>query len=227
MNLQNDVSVWIPAQTTSQRLPEKNVRPFSNGKSLLEIKIEQLAKCIPASKITVSTDSERLIDKLGELGVKGIQRPQTLLGNKIFQSDLIDHFFAFYDGAESDQILWCQVTDPLFDDFSGFLQQPLPKNTARILATAFKKHAFHRNEPVNFQFGHWHKVTQDLEPIIFPRWSCFLHRACDFRKIKYHFGLENEFYITDAPFIDIDTESDFILAARTFEMMQKSGFPED
>lgn len=42
----------IPAKSNSSRIENKNFRPFYNGKSLLEIKVEQ---CIGSASLTIYT----------------------------------------------------------------------------------------------------------------------------------------------------------------------------
>ena len=47
----------IPVKHTSERVKSKNFRPFYDGKSLLDIKIEQLMNTTNISDIYISSDS--------------------------------------------------------------------------------------------------------------------------------------------------------------------------
>jgi len=219
MSWLKDLQVWIPAQGVSTRIKNKNTRPFCNGLSLLQIKINQILKVVDGSKVIVSSDSEDALKQARDLGCQTVIRDSSLTGNSIRQKDLFEHFFE--NTEVSKYILWCQVTDPLFDDFSGFLSTPPNVGQARVLVSELRKHAFYMDQPLNFQFGLWHKVTQDIEPVIIPRWSCFLHDYNSLKECKYHFGIDNDFYVTDNPLIDIDTHHDFENAKVLFSQMHK------
>ena len=48
------LKVAIPLKTNSERVPNKNLRPFVDGKSLFDIKAKQLLKVFSAKDIYVS-----------------------------------------------------------------------------------------------------------------------------------------------------------------------------
>ena len=215
-----NLQVWIPAQGASTRVENKNFREFHNGQSLTEIKIRQLLESgIEANDIYVSSEVDDAEKLRGILGFHLIKREESLLGNSISQGDLFSHFFE--NTPESKFVMWVQVTDPLFSEFERFISRAnddFSQNTAIVLATSVQKHAFYKGDPLNFQFGAWHKVSQNIEPILFPRWSVFLHRRLSLKHTLYHFGLQNEFIETDDPYVDIDTLDDFELAKRFYRI---------
>lgn len=223
MNDNRDIQIWIPAQGASERIPEKNLRPFHNDESLLEIALKKLFKTINPSSIYVSSDSAKANDICQRLAVNFIARDNSLLGNTIKQKDLFYHFMQHT--PESKYVGWIQVTDPLFFDYGDFLSYKPLAHEVYILATEIKKHSFFKGYPINFNFGDWHPVTQEIEPIIVPRWSAFLARRETFVRYKYHFGKYNKFYISNDFFIDIDYEADFILAQRHYseKLLSKTG----
>ena len=185
----DELQIWIPAQGASTRVENKNFRPFSGGKSLLEIKIEQLLACNISSKsIYVSTETNIIFPIAEKYNVNVILRGDELLGNRILQRNLFEHFFE--NTPTSKFVMWVQVTDPLFDAFSQFVDKMgrSEDKSTLVLATKLHKHVFYNNMPLNFQFGDWHAVSQDIEPIIFPRWSTFLHWRSELSKVMYHFG---------------------------------------
>jgi len=210
----DELQVWIPAQAASTRVLNKNFRPFYKNNSLLDIKVSQLIKAgVQPRQIYISTDCEdiTILNKYEKVNI--IKRNTSLLGNSILQTDLFKHFFQ--NTPESEFVMWVQVTDPLFSNFRIFLNKLVDlrgKNKTLVLATKLQKHAFFNNLPLNFQFGDWHAVSQDIEPIIIPRWSVFLHVRTELEKLMYHFGRRNEFIAVDDPYVDIDTMQDFELA---------------
>ena len=206
--------IWIPAQTSSQRITKKNIRPFHNQKSLLEIKIDQLCDTVPAECIFVSSNGIEVEEICDRLGVNFILRPEELLGNAIMQKNLFEHFLR--ETPQSDSVGWIQVTDPLYDDFNELFSVVPQVNEVRVVASELKKHVFFKGYPINFQFGDWHEVTQSIEPVLVPRWSGFYARRATFEKYKYHFGKVNTFIPTQKPFVDIDYPEDFELAQHLY-----------
>jgi N-acylneuraminate cytidylyltransferase len=205
------IQVWVPAQSNSTRVENKNTRDFVNGKSLLEIKLEQVSKAVAVEDIYVSGNSSETEEIVTRIGANYIHRPQELLGNEISQKMLFQHFFD--NTPTSDYVLWVQVTDPFFDDFKGLCAEAPPRAYESIVvASTLRKHAFYKEDPINFCFGGWHKVTQDITPLVVPRWSAFMHERETLREVLYHFGYNIRWYFTDDPLIDIDTLTDFKLA---------------
>ena len=60
MTEQQDIVALIPVREGSQRVKGKNFIPFSEGKSLLEIKINALKEADCFDHIYVSNDSNRV-----------------------------------------------------------------------------------------------------------------------------------------------------------------------
>lgn len=219
----SNLQVWIPAQGSSQRIPDKNIRPFYDGKSLLQVAIEKLVSVLRAEQIWVSSESEEVKTISLELGVNFIHRERDLTGNKIRQEDLFKHFIS--NTPLSELVAWVQVTDPLFDGFYEFLSYEPAEDEVYSVATALHKHAFFKDYPINFNFGKWHPVTQEIEPIIIPRWSAFLSRRTTFEENLYHFGKKNSFFLTEEQYVDIDYPEDFLLAQELFA--KKSSYERD
>tara|TARA_Y100001954_G_C15694127_1_gene544385 strand:+ start:158 stop:823 length:666 start_codon:yes stop_codon:yes gene_type:complete len=206
----DDLQVWIPAQGSSQRIRNKNFIPFYKGFSLLDIAIIKLKKLIPTQSIYVSSESKKAAEIAKRHKVNFISRGKELTGNKIRQRDLFEHFFD--NTPKSLFVAWVQVTDPLFNNFKELLKIKPKKDETIVLSTSLKKHTFYKNQPINFNFGDWHPVTQDIEPVIVPRWSVFHAKRETFKKYKYHFSKKNTFFISDDPYVDIDYKNDFVLA---------------
>lgn len=211
-----NLQVWIPAQINSTRVKEKNIRPFSNKKSLLEIKILQIKESLPKTDIYISGNDNRVKSLCKRMGCRFIKRPTSLTGNKIQQKNLFEHFLK--TTPTSKYVMWIQVTDPFFKDFKTLLKTMPKIDESIVVCSEQKKHAFYKHEPINFNFGDWHTVTQDIEPIMIPRWSTFLMQRETIKKYKYHFALENKFFVTEEPLVDIDTMDDFRLAQQLYEL---------
>ena len=225
-SISSGISVWIPAQTTSTRCKLKNFRDFFNGKSLLQILINKLEKIDQIREIVVSTDSTLLAgEQLSEYQKCVVTlRPEELLGNNISQKHLIKHFSDV--GSNSDTILIAQCTDPLFDDYQGLIDAYFEMlklkslNFSLAVATEMKKQVFYNGICLNGELGLYHRVTQTTTPIYVNRWSGFIASHQGFLNCGYQLLPEYEFYLSNEPIIDIDTETDFSIAQKYFQAAQ-------
>ena len=77
----------VPVRAGSKRVPDKNIRPFA-GKSLLQIKIEQLKEAFDVQDIIVSTDCGVSAKIASDLGAIVIWRPSDLASDTISMSEV-------------------------------------------------------------------------------------------------------------------------------------------
>jgi len=209
------MKVVIPLQTCSTRVPKKNIRPFFETQSLFDIKVSQLAKIIPLSDIYVSSESFEVETLCKDKGVNFLQRDKSLTGNLVKQPDLVSGIIKDVPG--DDDIMWVQVTSPLFDQFSKFLEvwSELSESYDSMVAVKpFSKHLLDSTaNPLNFSFGYWHKVSQDLPSWFEVLWSCFILKRKTINQVCYHIGTNPYLFVSDIVTVDIDTVDDFELAS--------------
>ena len=208
--------VWVPCQVSSTRVQQKNIRKFYDEDSLLDIKLKQLLQCFSSDQIYVSSEGSAVANICRKYSVNFIQRPTHLTGNKIYQKDLIQHFAENTVGCEF--VYWVQVTDPFFDEFNEFSNFCQTIDGSACVCTKLQKHAVYQGHPVNFLYGDWHKVTQDINPILIPRWSAFFNPRDVLLEVGYQFGLKQNWFYTNKPMVDIDTQDDFDFAQDLWAM---------
>lgn len=224
----NGIKVVIPLQLASTRIKRKNVRPFYEGKSLFDIKAEQILETgFDANQIYVSSESDEVRELCSKYGFNFLKRPEYLTGNSIKQPDLIGNIISMLP-KDDDDILWVQVTNPLFTGFKEIIDSwndVKEKGFDSIIAVKTLRHHIvnEKGIPVNFNFGHWHRVSQDLPKFYEILWSAFLLQRSTIEKVKYHIGM-NPYYM---PFdkvttIDIDEMEDFTLAALIYKMEKEN-----
>src|SRR5215204_2227894 len=109
----------IPVKHHSERVENKNFRPFLGDKSLLDLKVEQLQQSGVYTDIFISSDSSRAADCAKKYGVKHIERPRRYCDNLTPWSDVIVEVISKIPIADSDALSWCHVTSPLFFDFAN------------------------------------------------------------------------------------------------------------
>lgn len=207
----------IPAKTSSQRVYDKNWRPFYAGKCLVDINIEALKQAgIESGCIYVSCESQRHLDYMHEKhGVKGILRDPVLCDNDAPITDWIRTLAGQVPG--DDPIIWSQVCDPLFDEHAEALDEwewaERHGYDSLVVVHPIGPYVLDSNFcPVGWQFGEYHIKSQSvLQKYQFPFTLSVLTREC-IQRCGYHIGKNPFYYVSEGVHIDIDTEEDFAVA---------------
>jgi len=110
------MKVFLPCRAGSQRILQKNTRPFAgNEKGLLGHKLEQLIRCSTIDDIIVSTNDPEVISIASSMGSTRIsidRRPESLCGNDATTDQLIKYAVSLFS---DEHFLWTHVTCPFFD----------------------------------------------------------------------------------------------------------------
>ncbi|OEF58600.1 cytidylyltransferase domain-containing protein [Enterovibrio norvegicus] len=216
------MKVIIPLQTCSTRVKNKNIRPFHEQFSLFDIKVNQLIMAgFECDDIYVSSESEHVREICEAKGLNFLKRDLWLTGNSVKQPDLISGILKDIPNDNSD-IMWVQVTSPLFNDFREIKQvwDKVKNNHDSLVAVKkFKGHLLdEKASPLNYSFGHWHKVSQKLPNWYEVLWACFVLKRDTIENVKYHIGVEPYLFVSQATVVDIDTPEDFQLASEIYKL---------
>ena len=210
----NNLKVLIPLKTNSVRVANKNLRPFVGGKSLFDIKIEQLLKCIPASDIYVSSENLYVKTVCERYGVNFLLRDVALTPNSAPWIDVVSD--AVGKVPPKADIMWVQVTQPLFADFGSVIQKWESIRGNHDSLVVVKKVAHHiidaKGHPINFEFGYWHRISQELPSLYEITWACFCMKREMVDRTGYQIGRTPYLFETEVHLVDIDTEQDFEVA---------------
>ena len=182
-----NIKVAIPLKTNSERVPNKNLRPFYNGKSLFDIKANQLLKVFKPEDVLVSSENPAVEELTSKYGFKFHLRDVSLTKSTARENQIVKTITDAIEDKECD-IMWAQVTQPLFNE--------LDKN----------------GNPVNFNFGYWHKVSQDLPTLYEVTWSAFIMKREMLNEAYYQIGRSPLLYETHAPLVDINNQTEFEVA---------------
>ena len=111
------LTVFLPCRKGSQRVPDKNIRPFAGyPHGLIEIKLKQLLACTRIDKILLSSNDERILDFASSYAEERLSidhRPDWLGSSDTTTDQLIQYVPSVI--AEGD-ILWTHVTSPFMDE---------------------------------------------------------------------------------------------------------------
>lgn len=218
--MKKGITAIIPVKKNSSRLENKNVLPFAET-TLLEHKIQQLKKCRDITNIIVSSDSDYMLALAENHGVAIDKRPIELADESKPFSDFLDYIM---EKVETEHMMWACCTSPLMDeivvnDITKKYYEVLKNNFDSLITTLeFKHFLLDEEDTFNFQRGRKHVNSQDL-----PKFDLFTNGAilAPVKSVKnwhYHFGKDTYRYpVSQAQSIDIDTETDYIIAKALWE----------
>jgi N-acylneuraminate cytidylyltransferase len=215
-----DIKVAIPLKTNSRRIPNKNLRPFVYGKSLFDIKIAQLLKIFNPNDIYVSSENSKVKKLTDKYGLNFILRDIALTKATVKEPDIVksvvDKMPSYAD------IMWCQVTCPHFEDFEEIVdiwnKLDSSYDSLAVVRECKKYLLDEKGNPINYQFGYWHKISQDLTKIYEVLWAAFIMKRELLNKTYYQIGRKPYLYKFNKICIDINNISDFKLAQKLYEL---------
>ena len=205
----------IPVKSNSERVKNKNFRRFYNDLSLLDILIIKLTRVMDSKDIYVSCDdisAKMICDKYN---VNYIERDKSLIDNDVPMSKVITEVVRSVPGE--DDIVWCLVTDPLFDSYAECFDiwNNLDKEEYDSLCVVynFREYILDENfEPIGFGFGKDHIPTQMLKnKYLLNNTAFFIKRQAVYDN-EYYIGKKTYWYVANNISVDIDTEKEFKLA---------------
>ena len=217
------MKVLIPAKAHSERLQDKNFRPFSKGRSLFDIKAMQLIKAgILPENVYVSSEAEHVRLIAHKYGFNFLLRPECLARNDVPMGEVFMEAVERIPGDED--IMYVQVIDPLFDQYVGMKRVwTTRERKTDSLHMVRKVNSYLLDErlwPINCRFGPWHVPTQDMPPLFSWTACCQIITKEAARYCHYYVGRHPARYVTTRPFVNIKTLEDFTLAAAIFERME-------
>lgn len=198
----------------SERLPNKHHKEFVNGKTLVDIKLEQLLSA-GAEHIFVSTDDLNVknTDKISY-----INRTEKYCNNKLEFSSVLEEIFSSIPIDDNIDIIYTFVCCPLFNRYRELYEQYKINNKNQIVVHPSSHYYLDINKrPINFNFGLWHTYSQGIDPVyMFP----YAGTACtmgELRKVNYMIPQQFEYFeINQFEAIDIDTQEEFEIAQRIY-----------
>ncbi|MFB8831493.1 cytidylyltransferase domain-containing protein [Azotobacter sp. CWF10] len=181
----------IPAKSRSTRVPNKNFRDFYNGKSLLELKINQCVHSGAFDEIYVSSDDPVAEQISRTLKVNFSPRDSYLCQDKTPWGDVLEGILNGLPVDSETYIAWCPVTSPLFSRYKDVVQK-LEQNTANdsVVTVTPLTHYFLNSDlmPINHQWGPWHSYSQGMKPIYQMNLACLLAQKATIIRNQYQIG---------------------------------------
>ncbi|WP_312931165.1 acylneuraminate cytidylyltransferase family protein [Pseudomonas sp.] len=219
--IEHQVTCFLPCRKGSQRVPNKNIRPFADvPQGLVEIKLKQLIATDSIDRIVLSTNDEIILDYAASLNDSKVilhHRSNELSSSTTSTDDLVAHALDLIPDAH---ILWTHVTSPFITSshYETIIQEYFKSLEAGhdSLMTTTLIHGFlwQDGKAMNYdrQVEKWPR-TQTLKPIHEVNSGVFLAHASVYREQDDRIGKSPLLYAMDKLIShDVDWPEDFVLA---------------
>jgi len=211
----------LPCRKGSQRVPRKNIKPFSSIKNgLIELKLSQLIQSQLIDEICLSSNDEEILDYAASLNLKKIKlhyRCDSLSSSKTSTDQLIEHAVELIPRGD---ILWTHVTSPFitakkYDEIITKYRRCIKSGYDSLMTTTQLFGFYWQDEkPINYdrEREKWPR-TQTMKPIHEVNSGAFLNSAENYRKFSDRIGQSPYLYNLDKiQGFDVDWEEDFKIA---------------
>lgn len=216
------VTAVIPVRSGSQRVRDKNLRPFGDT-NLMELKIKNLLQVPELDSIIVNTNSEEainIVDNFYRGGVKSYRREEYYASSQCSGSEFFRHLGEVTD---TDIFVYCPCTSPFIkpQTISQCVNQFLSSSEYDCLATvsSIKEFLWLDGIPMNYDPAHAPN-SQDLPNVVALNFGVTVVRREDLIKNSNIIGKKPQFILTDEiEAVDIDTPLDFYIAEQLYRKL--------
>jgi len=227
------VSIFLPTRKNSQRVPDKNTRPFAGLEGgLLELKLKELVKIETVEEIVLSSNDDRSL----EIGanfqkeypkIKLIERPEFLGTSTTNLSDLIAYASSV---VQNEHILWTHVTSPFcgvkdYREMINLYFEKLKQDYDSLISgQPFLDFLWDsdNNDIINRRGKMKWPQTQDLKPLFKINNAAFITSKSIYAHYQDRVGKKPYLYeMGKLSSIDIDDLEDFKIAEALYDQIFK------
>ena len=213
--------VFLPCRKGSQRVPNKNTRPFAGIEGgLLRIKLEQLLACKKIDAIYLSSDDEIVLNIGRVMNDKRItidRRPDYLCQSSTSTDDVIRYVPDLI--KEDATIIWTHVTSPFlkaetYDDMLNTYYAHLSGYDSLMSVNELRTFIWNKDGAINYdrKIEKWPR-TQTLEPWYEINSGVFIADRSIYTQLQDRVGNRVFPYVTSKlESFDIDWPEDFEMA---------------
>lgn len=226
------ITAFLPCRKGSQRIPDKNVKPFADIEGgLLKIKLGQLLACKEVDSILVSSNDERVLDfarKIKDSRVAIDIRPEYLGSSATTTDELIKYVSSIINEGH---VLWTHVTSPFITevDYTNIIDTYFKQLDSGYdsLMTVLKLQGFIWDDvkPISYNRNDlkW-PMTQNIKPLYEVDSGVFLSSIENYNNFDDRIGIA-PFLLeqTKLKSVDIDWPDDFTFAEELWKKLSIKG----
>lgn len=209
----------IPIKLNSERVKEKNLRPFCDGTPLVHFIQRALQRSQKIDQVYLYCSSDRIKDYLIE-GVQYLQRPEYLDGNNCNCNDIIAEFIkevkadCYVVGHATAPFTHTESIDKCIDSVAG------GQYDSAFTVSRLQTFLWQDGQPLNFDLQRFPR-TQDLSPLYLESSGAFAFSYEVFARYGRRVGVRPHLVeVSGAESIDIDTEFDMLTAQAIYAYAQ-------
>lgn len=219
------IKALIPVRAGSQRVKNKNIRPFADS-SLLEIKIKQMQRIKELDGVIVNSDSDEMLDIAKSLDAETIKRDSYYASSEVSINEV---YVDLANHCDSDVILFADATNPLIKDdtvrlalkkYYDNINEYNSCNTVNVI----KMFLWQNGKPINYSEDKKPR-SQDLPDIYAINSAINIISREDM--IKYRAFVANKPFllpVSDIEGLDIDNEIDFEFAEFMYKKYRMNNY---
>lgn len=224
------ITAVIPIRSGSQRVKNKNLRPFA-GSTLMALKIENLLKVPELDSIVVNTNSEEAIDFVtkkyqseGAGKVTFHRREEYYASSQCSGSEFFKHLG---ETTDTDIFVYCPCTSPFIKPatISQCINEYFKTSESDCIATvsSVKEFLWQDGKALNYDPLNAPN-SQDLPDIVCLNFGATVVAKSDLINNRNIIGKRPRFVqTTDIEAIDIDTPLDFYIAEQMYRKLIVEG----
>tara|TARA_R100000008_G_C3566203_1_gene159279 strand:+ start:299 stop:1096 length:798 start_codon:yes stop_codon:yes gene_type:complete len=205
-----NLTAVIPCRAGSQRVPNKNFKPFYTH-TLLDLKIQMLMT-LPVDRIIVNTNSRVGIEIANNYGVEYIRRPEYFASSECTNSEYHEYLAKSTMG---ENIFIAQVTSPLVskESYEEAINIFFERQVDSLISVRdFKNFIIHKGKPVNYDLYNMPN-SQDLPSYKIPTFGIVICKRKTLQEERNYICGNTYFYnLSEIEAIDIDSPLDFEMA---------------
>ena len=158
------IKALIPVRAGSQRVKNKNIRPFASS-SLLEIKIKQLLSIKELDGVVVNSESDEMLDIAKALGAETYKRDDYYASSTVPINEVYRNIG---ETTTADIIVYANATNPLLKNESvsnaikAFIKKDSQYDTLNT-AHLIKEFMWLNNKPINYELDNMPKSLDNMQ----------------------------------------------------------------
>lgn len=224
--MSNTIVAFLPCRRGSQRVPQKNIKPFAGIPfGLVQIKLAQLLGCPSLHSVVLSTNDEEIIEYARSLEDDRLViylRADALCSSETSTDELVGHALDLIPDAH---ILWTHVTSPFItsshyeDVIRAYFDSLNGGSDSLMSMTRLQTFLWQDGEAFNYsrEIEKWPR-TQTLKPLYEINSGVFIASSRIYRDMNDRIGRRPYLYEMDKlTSYDIDWPEDFVVAECLFE----------
>ena len=214
------ITALIAVKANSDRVENKNIRPFADS-NLLEIKLRQLQSLDIFDEVIVSSESDVVLSMCESFNVTTHKRDSFYATSEVPMSDVYEYLAKI---VRTEYIAWIPVTNPLVDGqiyknaVTSFKSMDHNVHDSLLSVSSVQEYLYYNDIPLNFTLDPWQR-SQDLVGTYAINFAINILSKKNMIDLRSTVGRKPYFFNIDkCTAIDIDYMEDFILAEILYKL---------